>query len=179
MSDNNSLSVVMNKRWYAVCTVEKHERLVNWALYEKDIETFLPVKGVVSRWKDISKRAEFPLFPGYVFINTSLGDRHRDILNTRWVVRVLGVNGTPTPVPTDQIDAIRKLLDSRFKYDQYPYCAHGKEVVCMSEPLQGVRGKIIGRRGNYRFILSVDLIQRSVAVAADIKDVELEWADAG
>ena len=99
-------------------------------------------------------------------------------MNTRGVVRVLGINGTPTPVPTEQIDAIRKLLDSRLKYDQYPYFAHGKEVVCMSEPLQGVRGKIIGRRGNYRFILSVDLIQRSVAVATDIKDVELEWADA-
>jgi len=88
------------------------------------------------------------------------------------VVRILGVNGTPVPVPEEQIDAIRRLLDSGLKYDPYSYLTEGREVVVIRGPLEGVRGKILKRRGNYRLVLSVDLILRSVSVEIDIEDVE-------
>src|SRR5919108_6069750 len=128
----------MNKEWYAVYTVVRHEKSVNSALCEKNIETFLPLREVVSQWKDRRKRVQLPIFPGYLFVNISLQYRW-DVLNTRGVVRILGVNGAPIPVPVEQIDAIRKLLGNKLKYDTYPYFIQGREVEVVNGPLQGIR----------------------------------------
>jgi transcription antitermination factor NusG len=172
MSNFNPFSNTSGKEWYAVYTVVRHEKAVNAALTEKDIETFLPLREVLSRWKDRKKRIQIPLFPGYLFVNIRLKEMW-DVLNRRSVVRILGVKGVPIPVPADQISAIRSLLESNLRYDPYPYFSEGREVIVINGPLQGIRGKILEVRGNYRLILSVDLIQRSVSVEIDIKDVEL------
>jgi len=110
----------MNKEWYAVYTVVRHEKTVNSSLAGKYIETFLPLREEVSSWKDRRKRVQLPLFPGYLFVNLLLQDR-LSVLNTRGVVRILGINGNPVPVPVEQIDAIKRVLESKLKYDPYPY----------------------------------------------------------
>jgi transcription antitermination factor NusG len=162
---------VIEKEWYAVYTVVRHEKRVNYALQEKDIETFLPLREQVSQWKDRKKIVHFPLFPGYLFVNSRLVDRWK-LLNTRGVVRILGINGAPIPVPVEQIEAIKRLLESKLKFDPYAYLAQGKEVVVAKGPLQGITGRILERRGDYRLILSVDMIRRSVSAQVDIRDVE-------
>ncbi len=166
------LEQAINKDWYAVYTVVRHEKRVNNALAQKDIETFLPLREEVSQWKDRRKRIQFPLFPGYLFVNSLLLDRWK-ILNTRGVVRILGINGAPIPVPVEQIEAIKRLLESKLKFDPYTYFTQEREVVVVHGPLQGIKGRILERRGDYRLILSVDMIKRSVSVQVDIKDVEL------
>lgn len=163
---------VINKEWYALYTVVRHEKTVNSALAQKDIETFLPFREITSQWKDRRKRIQLPLFPGYLFVNMLLQEMWT-VLNTRGVVKILGVNGSPIPVPVEQICTIKRLLESNLKYDHYPYFSQGKEVVVVNGPLQGIRGRILERRGNYRLILSVDIIQRSVSVEVDIRDVEV------
>lgn len=176
MIDRNSLlaDIDVSREWYAVYTVVRHEKAVNSALARRGIETFLPIREVLSQWKNgIKKKVQFPLFPGYLFTNISLQDCW-SVLNTRGVVRILGVNGTLVPVPAEQIDAVRKILECNLKYDLYPYFSQGREVTVVNGPLQGVRGKIVRRRGNYRLVLSVDNIKRSIAVEVDIRDVELD-----
>ncbi|MBI2485757.1 MAG: UpxY family transcription antiterminator [Deltaproteobacteria bacterium] len=172
MNNFNPFSTSSTKEWYSVYTMVRHEKAANLALAEKDIETFLPLREVLSRWKDRKKRIQIPLFPGYLFVNIHLKDMW-DVLNRRNVVRILGVQGIPIPVPVEQINAIKRLLESDLRYDPYPYFAEGKEVIVVNGPLQGVRGKILEVRGNYRLILSVDFIQRSVSLEIDIKDIEL------
>lgn len=159
------------RSWYAIYTIVRHEKSVNAALLEKNIDTFLPIKKVVNRWKDRNKEVHLPLFPGYLFVNSSLENRLK-ILNTRGVIRILGVNGFPTPVSNKQIEIIKSILDTNLICAPYPYLTEGKEVVVVRGPLEGAIGKIIGRRGEYKLILSVDLIKRSVSVEVDIDNVE-------
>ena len=161
-----------NKQWFAIYTIVRHEKIVNLALTDKNIETYLPLREETSQWKDRVKKIKHPLFPGYLFINIYLNDR-LNVHNTRGVVRILGVNGSPSPVPVEQIESIRRLLERNEKYDPFPYIAHGKEVVVIHGLLQGIRGRILERRGDYRLIISVDIIKRSVSVEVDIRDVEL------
>ncbi|MDA2918688.1 UpxY family transcription antiterminator [Desulfobacterota bacterium AH_259_B03_O07] len=146
--------------------------MANSALAEKDIETFLPLRDVISQWKDRKKHVELPLFPGYLFVNIELNDR-LSVLNTHGVVRILGNNGDPIPVPTEEMDSIRKILQTRVEFNPFPYFTEGKEVVIIRGPLEGVSGRILQVRGIYRLILSVDLIKRSVSVEVDIRDIEL------
>ena len=76
-------------------------------------------------------------------------------------------------MPVEQIDAIKRVLESKLKYDPYRYFTQGREVVITNGPLQGIEGRILERRGSYRLILSIDIIQRSVVVEVDIKLVGL------
>ncbi|MCH8028481.1 MAG: UpxY family transcription antiterminator [Candidatus Dadabacteria bacterium] len=172
MDNLSSLSNSIDKEWYAVYTASRHEKAANAALCEKGKETFLPLREVISQWKDRKKEIQVPLFPGYLFTNIHLQDRW-SVLNTPGIVRILGINGTPVPVPAQQIEAIRELLSSKLKYDPYPYFCEGKEVMVVNGPLQGTRGRILEKRGACRLILSIDFIQRAVSVEVDIRVVEL------
>ena len=158
--------------WYAIYTIVRHEKSVNAALSDKQIDTFLPIKKVVSRWKDRKKEIDTPLFPGYLFVNSSLENRLK-ILNIRGVIRILGVSGHPIPVPHEQIESIKRLLEINLQFDPYPYFTEGEEVVVVRGPLEGMSGKIIERKGVCRLILAVDLIKRSISVEVDIVDVEI------
>jgi transcription termination/antitermination protein NusG len=161
----------ISRRWYAVYTVVRHEKAANTALKEKQIDTFLPLREVISQWKDRRKRVLLPLFPGYLFVNTTL-DYKLDILNTPGIVRILGISGTPASIPDDQIESIRKLLDSKVPFDPYPYLKEGKRVIVTHGPLEGVVGRIVKRKGSNKLLLSVDLIKRAVSVEVEMEIVE-------
>lgn len=160
------------KNWYAVYTIVRHEKSVCSSLLNKEIDTYLPIREVVNRWKDRNKKVSLPLFPGYLFVNLDVRDK-MNVLTTKGVVRMLGINGDPTPIPDEQVNSIKNLLESNLRYDPYQYIAEGREVEVVNGPLAGTKGRILQRRGQYRLILSVDLIQRAVSVEVDIDDVEL------
>lgn len=164
-----------SKLWYAVYTIVRHEKAVYSSLINNNIETFLPLREVVSQWKDRRKVVCIPLFPGYVFVRIFDKDSRSIfcVLNTKGVVRILGSNGSFQPVPAQQIDSVKRLLETNVEYDPYRYFVKGKEVTLVNGPLHGVTGKILERKGRNRLIISIDIIKRSVLVKVDPADVEL------
>jgi transcription antitermination factor NusG len=159
------------RSWFAVYTKSRHEKKVNWTLTEKNVETFLPLREVLVRWKDRIKRVHVPLFPGYLFVRIDPKER-LSVLGASGVVCILGNHGMPVPVPLHEIESTRKLLRSGLKFRDFPYEMEGKEVVIVSGPLEGARGKVLFARGGCNLILSVNLIRRSVSVEVDMNDVE-------
>src|SRR5262245_36821184 len=115
------------KQWYAVYTVVRHEKVVNSALNRKEIETFLPLRESINQWKDRRKTVRVPLFPGYLFVNTSDQERSA-VITTSGVIRILGIREKPIAIPVEQILTIKTLLQSKVKYDPYPYIQEGTEV---------------------------------------------------
>lgn len=161
------------KEWYAVYTKSRHEKVAEANLQSRGIKTFLPLREVVSRWKDRKKVISVPLFPSYIFVNADLSDVYNKVMYTKGVLRVVGCNGIPIPVSNQQVKAVKMLVQSKLKYDPYPYLDSGREVVIKSGPLQGVVGKIIEKRSKHTFVLSIDLIKRAVSVEVDVLDIEL------
>jgi transcription antitermination factor NusG len=157
--------------WYAVYTKSRHEKVAETNLKNRGVTTFLPLREVVSRWKDRNKTINVPLFPSYVFVKIGFMDIHK-VIYTKGVLKVVGCNDVPVPVPTEQVEAIRMLIQSKLKYDPYPYLNKGKEVLIKSGPLQGIVGKIMEKRSRHRFLLSIDLIKKSVSVEIDVLDME-------
>lgn len=164
-----------SKLWYAVYTVVRHEKTVNSSFLKNNIETFLPLREVVSQWKDRRKKVHIPLFPGYIFVRIFDSDSWSilSILNTKGVVRILGSNGSFLAVPAQQIDSVKRLVEANVEYDPYQYLVEGKEVTLVNGPLHGVTGKILKRKGQNWLIVSIDIIKRSVSVKVDPADVEL------
>jgi transcriptional antiterminator NusG len=151
--------------WYAVYTKPRHERKVNAHLSQEGITTFLPEVERWSRRKDRKKRVSYPIFPGYLFINTELNGGNRlKVIKTKGVIRILGNKGIPTAIPENQIEAIRRIVDNGKEISSYPYMKTGQMVRVMSGPLNGVEGIFVADKGKGKLIISVDILHRSVSV---------------
>lgn len=159
-------------KWYAVYTRPRHEKVTAEELWRRRIECFLPLREVLSKWKDRKKVVQFPLFPGYLFVNTDMSRRRIDILRVPSVVRVVGFNSLPEPIPKEQIQAVKDLVFHQLDFDPYPYLHEGDRVRVTRGPLRGVEGFLLEKKNRYRFVLSIDLIQQSVACEIDAADVE-------
>jgi transcription antitermination factor NusG len=159
------------QHWYVVYTCANHEKHVAAEIKVRDVEHFLPVYSSVRRWKDRRVNLELPLFPGYVFVRLALRDRLR-VLQIPSVVRLVGFNGIPTPLGNDEMEAMRNGLAGAVHAEPCPYIQVGRRVRLKAGPLQGMQGVLLKKKSGYRFVLSLELLQRSVAVEVDSTDVE-------
>jgi transcription termination/antitermination protein NusG len=82
-------------QWYATYTRSRHEKTVAEQMQRLSIEHFLPLYHAERMWKNGRARVDFPLFPGYVFVRISLGDRLQ-VLRLPGVVRLVGFSDVPT-----------------------------------------------------------------------------------
>jgi transcription antitermination factor NusG len=158
-------------RWYAAYTCANHEKRVAEQLGVREVEHFLPLYASVRRWKDRRVTLDLPLFPGYVFVRMTLGERLR-VMEVPGVARLVGFDGTPAALPADEIEALRTSIASEARLEPDPFLTVGRRVRIKAGPLAGMEGVLRRRKGSFRVVMSIELIQRSVAVDADAADVE-------
>jgi transcription antitermination factor NusG len=164
---------LIGMNWYAIYTRSRHEKKVAANLEEKRVEVFLPLRSVLSRWKDRRKEVQLPLFSGYLFVRIHREQR-LPVLQTSGVVRFVGNGDGLDPVPEEQIISIQRLMESGLRYDPYPYLKEGMQVRVVRGPLKGVEGILIDKRKKHLLVLSVDMIQQSAAMQVDISDTDVK-----
>jgi transcription antitermination factor NusG len=159
--------------WYALHTQARHEKAVEHKLRERGVETFLPLVTEIHRWSDRKKKVQLPLFSSYVFarLTPSKVDRLR-VLTIDGVFSFVGVRGEGTPIPEEQIQAVRALVEEGLPWSAHPFLKIGQRVRIRSGALNGVEGILIDRAGESTLVISVDAIQRSLAVRVAGYDVE-------
>lgn len=158
-------------RWYAAYTSPRHEKKVALQMEGNRIECFLPLYRSVRRWKDRRKEIDLPLFPGYIFVRIALKNRLH-VLQVPGVVQLVTFSGKPAVVPDAEIEALSKGLAGGLRAQPHPYLKVGKRVRVHSGPLSGAEGILVRRKEKFRIVLSIHLIQRSVAVEVDESEVE-------
>lgn len=158
--------------WYAVYTRSRFEKKMLTELTDRSVEVFLPMREILSRWKDRKKRIWIPLFPSYIFVNQvdTPENRYR-VLNVPGAVRFVGHEGHPESIPEDQILSVRRFLEASISVDPYPYMRIGRRVEIIAGPLKGIVGILVQKKGRFRFVLQVDLIRQAVSVEIDACDV--------
>ena len=157
--------------WYAIQTRSRHEKVVRDQLAAKSIQHLLPLWRKRSMWKDRVRFVDIPLFSGYLFGHFALQDRIT-ILDTVGVVRLVGMQGRPLPIPEEQIAAIHTMMEQRLPYNPHPYLVEGARVRIKRGLMAGTEGIFITKKHKHRLVISVDLIQQAVAVDVDEMDVE-------
>lgn len=158
--------------WYAIHTRSRHEDKVETGLLQKGFHVFLPKMEVWSKRKDRRKKIFIPMFPGYLFVDSSLMDSHAklDLLKTFGVVRILGkpASSEPLPVPGGKIEAIQRLVQSKVEVQHFQYPKIGEPAQIIDGPLKGIEGVVL--KADYEkewFVISVELLQRAVAIKVD------------
>lgn len=160
----------LEPQWFAAYTCANHEKRVAAELGIREIEHFLPLYSSVRQWKDRRVQLELPLFPGYVFVRLALRDRLR-VVQVPSVVRLVGFNGFPTALPDTEMEIMRSGLSQSLRAEPHPFLTVGRRVRIMSGPFAGLEGILKRRKSNLRVVVSLELIQRSVAVDVDAADV--------
>jgi transcription antitermination factor NusG len=160
--------------WYCLHTRSRHEEVVFQRLEDKRIHAFLPKLETWSRRKDRKKKIQKALFPGYLFVHEVMDPFHRlEILKTPGVVKILGNEKGPVPVPDFQIESIQTILNGKSSVTPFPYLREGQLVRVVFGPLKGCEGFLLKiKEGREKLIISVDILQRSVAVEIDGASVE-------
>jgi transcription antitermination factor NusG len=143
---------------------------VRQQLERKHIEAFLPTVTRWSRWKDRTKKIDWPLFPGYCFARFDPGVR-LPVLTCTGVVRIVSNDGEPAPIPEQEIDGIRRLVETDLAFDPCPLIKEGMLVEVTHGPLKGVNGRLVRKNDKARLVLAVDLIGQAVSVEVDAADV--------
>jgi transcription antitermination factor NusG len=141
------------------------------ALAGKGLEAFLPLYTTVHRWKDRDKKLQLPLFPCYVFLRNPV-DHWQRILATPGVHSVVGFGGRPAEIPVSEIEAVRRVVGSPVQAEPHPFLKCGDRVRVTAGPLQGLEGRLIRKKSLWKLLVSVEMLQRSVAVEIDATMVE-------
>ena len=149
--------------WFALRVKSRFEKTVAGSLKSKGFEEFLPLYRAPHHWSDRVKEVEVPLFPRYLFCRFSAEERLR-VLTTPGVELVVGIGKIPAPILDAEIAAVQAIVRSRLGAQPWPFLQVGQRVLIRAGPLAGLEWILLQTRNSYRLIVSVTLLQRSVAV---------------
>jgi transcription antitermination factor NusG len=152
--------------WYALTVRPRREQSASQHLRKKGLEEFSPVYRERRRWSDRMKEVELCLFPGYVFCRFSYEERLL-VLGTPGITSIVGFARTPAPIPEGEIAAILAMVRSGRRVEPWPYLRAGERVLIGDGCLQGLCGTLVREKDQARVVVSVELLQRSVAVEID------------
>jgi len=158
--------------WYALQVWSRKEASVLAHLEGQGFQCFLPTYKSQRKWSDRVKELEQPLFPGYLFSRFNLQNR-RPLVMTPGVIQIVGNGKCPIPVADAEISALQTAVASELPRQPWPYLAVGEQVRVNSGSLRGIEGILVNFKGSHRVVISVSLLQRSVAV-----EVDLAWVSA-
>jgi transcription termination/antitermination protein NusG len=155
-------------QWYALAVHARQERAAATALEERGFEVFLPTRCEPRLWSDRVQRLNLALFPGYLFLRSTLTPSRRvEMLRTRQVYDLVGrTPGSPAiarPVPDSQIESLRRLTESQRELSAAERLVRGNEVIVCEGPLRGTRGVLVSEpHGKKRLAVQIPLLGRAV-----------------
>jgi transcription antitermination factor NusG len=155
--------------WFAIQTKPRYEYISSAIILQKGITTLLPTYEESRQWSDRTKRLKRPAFPGYFFCKANEGQLAQVALTTG-VRRVVGCGGRPEPIEESEIEALRAAVEAGLAVRPHSYVEIGDRISLDSGPLAGTQGVVVADRNGCKFVVSVEILRRSVAV-----DVPPHW----
>jgi transcription antitermination factor NusG len=161
-------------RWYAVWTRSRQEKVVATMLSALGIQHYLPLKSELRQWSDRKQMVEAPLFSGYLFVCiNSLKDSKLQVLKVSGVGAFVGNQTGPLPIPSQQIEDIRRVLTAEVECSVHPFLNEGDRVRVVRGALAGVEGTLSRTDSTSRLLISIEMINQSLSVNILRSDVEL------
>ncbi len=164
------LSSPADLQWYAVRTKSNREKSVSSLLEARGLQPYLPLYRTRRQWSDRTVETSLPLFSGYVFCRFD-ARVSSSVLCNPGVVSVVGFGGKPASIPEAEINAIENVLRSGLLAEPCPYLCEGQRIRLQRGPLAGLEGILVQKKSNWRVVVSVEMLQRSLAVEVDPQSI--------
>jgi transcription antitermination factor NusG len=152
--------------WFAIQVRSQYEKITAVSLHNKGYEAFAPMYRSRRYWSDRVKELDLPLFPGYIFCR--FDPVHRlPVLTSPGIVSIVGLGKNPEPVDDGEIARIQAIVRSAVLACPWPFLRAGQKVAVIRGPLCGVEGFLVSSKNQHRLVVSIQLLQRSVAAEID------------
>ncbi len=160
--------------WYALWVKSRSEFVTSRELNRKGIENYVPAATKMRQWADRRKKIDFPLFPGYVLVHIlPTAEEFLNVVKTHGSVCFICLEpGRPTPVPPQEIESIKILLQSGNDIDIYPAFKEGAKIRVKRGPLSGAIGILEKRKGEDIFLVNIEIFGRSIGTRIHAEDIE-------
>jgi len=155
--------------WFAIRTRSNFEKIASVALENKGMTPYLPTYRDRRRWSDRVVVSDTPLFRGYVFCKFDPLNR-LPVLTTVGVISIVGCGTEPAPIDELEIEAIQTILRSGLATEPCPFLKEGQMVRVTRGSLTGVEGILTKKKSDFRLVISVTMLQRSISV-----EIDREW----
>jgi transcription antitermination factor NusG len=166
----NNLPVCPETPWYAIQVKPRNEKVISTILENKGVQGFLPVYRSRRVWSDRIVQLDVPLFAGYLFCRFDAARGRLPVISTPGVMRIVGIGGVATPIDNTEIQAIQTIVRSGAAAIPWPHLKTGSRVRIERGSLSGLNGILVEVKKQHRLVVSVTLLQRSVAV-----EIERDW----
>jgi transcription termination/antitermination protein NusG len=93
-------------------------------------------------------------------------------LQASGVVGLVGIGGKATPIPSKQIEDLKKLLSQGIPVTLHPFLREGQRVRVRGGCLDGIEGVLLERLSDRALVISVEPIQRAITVNIEDYDIE-------
>jgi len=160
--------------WYAIHTRPRNEKWIAGQLQQKKVFTFLPLLQQIHRWSDRRSKVEVPMFSCYAFVRiVQTAEERLKILRTPGVLSFVGNEREGTPIPSEQIEHLQIALREKIPCAVHPFIHIGQRVRVRGGSLDGMEGILLRQGKDESLIVSVELLQRSIAIRVNGYEVEL------
>jgi len=109
MEEPSKIRSLKTSKWFVIYTRARWEKKVDHLLKQQGINSFCPLKKVLSQWADRKKIVELPLFSSYVFVNINLKEELQ-VRQTHGVLNFIYFLGKPAIVQDNEIEKIKDIL---------------------------------------------------------------------
>ncbi|HEX3083983.1 MAG TPA: UpxY family transcription antiterminator [Pyrinomonadaceae bacterium] len=163
--------LVTKKGWFAVFTTSRHEKRVEEHFRVREIESFLPLYRMRRQWKDGSKGiVQFPLFQNYIFVHIER-NRRVPVLEVPGVLSIVGDGRESMSVPESYIHCLQEGLQQG-KIEPHSYLTNGRRVRIRSGVMAGMEGILLRKKNDFRVVLTLQMIMKSVKVEVALDEIE-------
>ncbi len=160
----------LEKKWYVVYTLTRHEKSISRMLNHAKVEFFLPKHTVVRQWSDRKKKVTVPMFPNYLFVRIT-NQEFWKVMAVNGVVRFITLSQQPIPIADSIIDNIKKILGGNIEIGG-PKMEKGELVRIAQGPFVGAQGHFIRLGKKNLLVVEVELIRRTVMLEIDPAHIE-------
>ena len=160
-----------DENWHAIRVRSRCEKLAESDLTDRGFHVFAAKAPQRRVWADRVRVVEMPLFPGYIF-GKFRASQCSAVESAAGVASVVRFGKQDAPVDAREIDCIKLLIGSGVEVMRSPLLRVGSPVCVRYGPLKGVRGLLTEVKDRHQLVVTVSILQRSVAVEIDEALVE-------
>lgn len=148
----------LDKKWFAIYTAYKREKIVAKLLAKKRLEVFLPLQTLHKQYQRTKRVVELPLFNCILFVKIDQSE-YVKVLETEHVFRFIKIGQNLISIPQKEIDNIKCIIGAQVDLEVEVYnLKEGEVIEVIAGGLSGLEGKFLKQESKYNFLVELKML---------------------